>query len=157
MSDYNRFDDGIEEWREEMAESDDWREQRKANYVPPRLKYERALEFIEREQSYVYGLLKRRAITCIRDQVIFDVDFEIKGLKRYMTDTLGYTQKEVKEMFKGAYGAVVNRELILELPELADYTRIRKCGISDFYKDTLIEEIEKSHARDMERGGDFVA
>lgn len=156
-NDWGQYEENMEEWREEKAADPDWREQKKANYIPPKLKYERALAFIERERSNVYELLKRRAINCIRDHEFFDVDYEIKNLKRYLQKSLGYTSKEVKEMFKGCYGPIVNRELILEVPELANWTRIRKGDVSEFYKGTLIEEIEKSHARDMENGGDFAA
>lgn len=37
----NRFDDGIQEWREDKATETDYREQRKANYIPQ-------LEYLEK-------------------------------------------------------------------------------------------------------------
>ena len=50
----DRFEDGLEEWREEKASDPDRTEQRKANYVPPRVRHEQALAFIEREHDYLY-------------------------------------------------------------------------------------------------------
>lgn len=151
----NRFDDGIEEWREEMAESDDWTEQRKANYTPPEMIYEQGLEFVQREYNGVYEMLKRRAYKRIEAHEIFETDYEVKDLKREVA-SLGYTQKEVKAMFKGSGRAsVISRELILEIPELAKYCRIRKCSISSYYP--TLQDLEGSAAINTEEGGDFAA
>ena len=153
----DRFDDGIEEWREEMANSDSWQEQRKANYVPPAVRRDQALEFIEREYKGIYEMLKRRAWKCINERKIFDLDYEIKDLKRQING-LGYDAREIKQMFKGSSNAqqsTIIREMLLEIPQLAQYTRIRSCSVSEFYPQ--LKHLEGSAAINTEEGGDFAA
>jgi hypothetical protein len=155
----DRFDDGIEEWREGKASDPDHREQRKANYTPPEMRHEKALEFIERESKQGGGFSKliAQALWRIRNGEHFDTDYEIKNIKYVMVRRGECTAKEAKEMFKGATAstATVTRELILRIPELAEYARIRACDISQFYPQ--LKYLEKSAAINVEDGGDFAA
>lgn len=156
----DRFYDGYEEWREEMASSDDYVEQRKANYVPEEMRHEQALEFIEREsyQGGAFAMLMRVAMKRASEGRLVNTEFEVKSIKRNLEENMGYTAKEVKAMFKGATSsqmAAISREMIIREPALADYIRIRKCQMSKFYPE--LQYLEGSAAIDTESGGDFVA
>ena len=159
MSDYDRFDDGMEEWREEMAESDDWREQRKANYVPPELRHEKALEFIDRERhpDGGYAKLLRQAMWRIENDEIFVLDYEIQNIKYAMVRRGECDAAEAKAMFKYALssGATVVREMLIDIPELAGHVRLRKCSVSDKYPQ--FKHLERALVIDQEQGGDFAA
>jgi len=163
MSDYGRFDDGINEWREEMANSDDWQEQRKANYTPPKMRHEKALEFVEREsyQGGAFAKLMAQAEYRYENDEEFDPEHEARLIKRMMVRNGECNKTEAKKMFSGANAswATIRREIILRNPKLAQCIRIRRCPISEFYKGTLIEELdlEKSAAINVEDGGDFAA
>lgn len=155
----NRFDDGIEEWREDKALDSDYREQRKANYTPPEMRHEKALEFIEREScpGGAFDKLMKQARWRIENGEIFVITYEIQNIKYGMVRRGECDEQEAKAMFKGATAstATVTRELILRIPELADYTRIRQCDISEFYPQ--LKHLEKSAAINVEEGGDFAA
>ena len=150
----NRFDDGIEEWREEMAESDDWQEQRKANYVPVDLRHEQALEFMEREKDRAVKKILERFEYCKMHNEIFLLRDEIKIIKRAMIRRGECTPKEAKAMFKYAtnnHHSAIIRELILINPEIANYTCITKCGMSKHYPQ--LKHLEEKHNKDLEEGG----
>ena len=155
----NRFDDGLQEWREDKATEPDHREQRKANYIPPEMRHEKALEFIEREscQGGAFSKLINQAQWRIKNGEIFVIDYEIQNIKYGMVRRGECDAAEAKAMFKGAMAstATVTRELILRVPELAGYTRIRHCDISQFYPQ--LEYLEKGAAINVEDGGDFAA
>jgi len=156
----DRFNDGYEEWREEMASSDDYEEQRKANYVPEEMRHEQALEFIEREsyQGGAFNMLMRVAMKRASEGKLVNPDFEARSIKRNLVENLGYSSKEVKAMFKGGTSsqmAAIAREMILMEPVLAVYIRIRKCNMSKFYPQ--LRHLEGSAAINTEEGGDFAA
>lgn len=159
MPDYGRFDDGIEEWREEMSTSDNWREQRKANYVPPELRYEKALQFIERERhpGGAYDKLLNQARWRIDNGELFYLPYEIRNIKYGMVRRGECDEAGAKEAFKYANAslATVVREMILDLPELANYTRIRECGVSDKYPE--LKKYEHALVINQEKGGDEAA
>jgi len=154
----DRFEDGYEEWREEMSESDDWRDQRKANYVPMELRREKVLQFIERERNGGgYDKLLKQARWRMQNDELFKIDYEIENIKRGIVRRGEGDASFAKDMFKYAsssYACLV-REMILEMPELADYTRIRKCKASKFYPE--LEEYEHRLVIDQETGGDSAA
>lgn len=156
----NRFDDGYEEWREEMASSEEYEEQRKANYVPEELRHEQALAFIERENcpGGAFNMLMRVAMKRAKEGKLVNPEFEAKTIKRNLVENLGYDAREVKAMFKGCTSSqmsAISREMILMEPMLADYIRIRKCPMSKFYPE--LQYLEGSAAINTEEGGDFAA
>lgn len=159
MSDYDRFDDGVEEWREDMAESDDWREQRKANYVPPELRHEKALEFVERERrpGGAYDKLLKQARWRIENGELFYLPYEIRNIKYGMVRRGECDEAGAKEAFKYACSstATVIREMLRDLPELAGNTRIRECKISYLYPD--LKKYEHKLVVNQETGGDEAA
>ena len=156
----NRFDDGLDKWREEKAQDPDWTEQRKANYVPPEMRHEQALMFIERERhpGGGYDKLMNQARYRMEIDEFFDIDYEIKNIKRAMVRRGECDEQEAKAMFKYAssnqQGAII-REMIIEMPELASYTRIRNCSMSEFYPQ--LQHLEGSAAINTEEGGDYAA
>ena len=159
MSDRDRFDDGIEEWREDMAGSPDWREQRKANYVPPELRYEKALEFVERErhEGGAYAKLVRQARWRVENGEVFMLSYEIENIKYGMVRRGECDASEAKAMFKYAKSstATVTRELLKDVPELEGHVRLRECSISDKY--SQFKHLEHPLIVDQETGGDFAA
>lgn len=159
MADYERFEDGIDEWREEMAESDNWREQRKANYVPPELRHEKALQFIDRERhpGGAYDKLLMQARWRIENDEIFVLDYEIQNIKYGMVRRGECDASEAKKMFKYALssGATVVREILIDVPELEGHVRLRKCSVSDKYPQ--FKHLEHALVIDQESGGDFAA
>jgi len=159
MSDYDRYDDGIDEWREEMADSGDWREQRKANYIPTELRHEKALQFVERErhEGGAYDKLLKQARWRMENGELFYLPYEIRNIKYGMVRRGECDEAGAKEAFKyaNASPATVIREMIRDLPELAGYTRIRKCSVSEKYPD--LKEYEHALVIDQETGGDFAA
>lgn len=116
--------------------------------------------FIERERHLggAYDKLKSQARYRMSIDEFFDIDYEIKNIKRAMVRRGECDEKEAKAMFKYAssnqQGAII-REMILEMPELANYTRIRKCSMSKFYPQ--LQYLEGSAAINTEEGGDFAA
>ena len=165
---YDDFEDYLESqgydidvYREIQALSTDWKEQRKANKRSPEQIHEQGLEFVERENydGGAYDLLVAKALDTAEENKLFDYVYEVKSIKRDLIENYGFTYKEVKNMFKFAEcsGSVIKREMILEHPELEQCMRLRKCGISQFYRGTRIEELEQSAALNVEEGGDFAA
>lgn len=155
----NRFDDGIEEWREEMAESDDWAEQRKANYVPSQIRHEKALQFIERErhEGGAYDKLLKQARWRIENGEIFVLDYEIQNIKYVMVRRGECDAQEAKSMFKYASSslATVVREMCIDIPELVNHVRLRNCSVSEKYPQFI--EYEHALVINQEEGGDFAA
>jgi len=154
----DRLYDGIDEWRDEKAADADYTEQRKANFTPAWEKREKALMFIERERDGVYRKLKNQARYRMEIGELFDIDYEIKNIKRSMVRREECDEAEAKAMFKGAsksQQSTIIREMLLEMPELADYTRIRECSVSEFYPQ--LRFLEHSAAIDTEEGGDYAA
>lgn len=153
----DRFDDGLQEWREDKAAESDHREQRKANYIPPEMRHEKALEFIEREscQGGAFAKLMTQAEYRYENDEEFDPESEAKLIKRMMVRKGECDKSEAKKMFSGANAslATIRREIILRNPKLAQCTRIRHCDISQFYPQ--LEYLEKSAAINVEDGGDF--
>ena len=159
MSDYDRIDDGIEEWREDMADSEEWTEQRKANYVPHAIRREKALQFIDRERHIdgAYDKLLKQARWRIENGEIFVLDYEIQNIKYGMVRRGECTASEAKAMFKyaGSSLATVVREMCIDIPELVWHVRLRNCSVSEFYPQFV--KYERALVIDQENGGDFAA
>ena len=155
----DRFDDGLEEWREEMADSEDWQEQRKANYVPPAMRREKTLQFIEREshEGGAYNKLIRQARWRIENDEIFVLTYEIQNIKYGMVRRGECSAKEAKGMFRYALSssATLSRELLRDVPELEGHIRLRECSVSDYYPE--FKHLEHPLVIDQEEGGDFAA
>lgn len=154
MSDY----DVSGEWREEKASDPSWREQRKANYVPMELRREKVLQFIENgRDGGGYDKLLRQARWRMDNDELFKIDYEVENIKRGIVRRGEGDASYAKAMFKNAsasYACLV-REMLLEMPELADYTRIRHCKASRFYPQ--LEKYEHELVVDQESGGDVTA
>lgn len=159
MADHDRFDDGIDEWREEMAESGDWHDQRKANYVPSELRHEKALEFVERERhpGGAYDKLLKQARWRMENGELFYLPYEIRNIKYGMVRRGECDEAGAKEAFKYACAssATVIREMLRDIPELAGYTRIRECSVSDKYPE--LKKYEHALVINQETGGDEAA
>lgn len=159
MDNLTRFDDGIEEWRGEMACSDEWQEQKKANYVPSELRHEKALQFIERERHAggAYDKLLRQARWRIDNGEIFVLTYEIQNIKYGMVRRGECDAAEAKAMFKYANSslATVVREMCIDMPELIEHVRLRRCSVSEKYPQFI--QYERALVIDQETGGDFAA
>ena len=154
----DRFDDGLDEWRDEMAESDEWQEQRKANYVPPAMRHEKTLQFIERERNGgAYSKLIRQAKWRCENDEIFVLTYEIQNIKYVMVRRGECSAKEAKAMFRYALSssATLARELLRDVPELEGHIRLRECSVSDYYPE--FKHLEHPLVIDQEEGGDYAA
>jgi len=142
-----------------MAYEEEWRDERSLNYRDPEVRHMNALEFIEREkrEGGAWWKLVRQARWRIDNDELFKLDYEIENIKRGLVRRGECDASEAKAMFKYASAsyATIIRELILAIPELAGYTRIRRCSISQFYPQ--LEIYEHSAEIDVESGGDVAA
>lgn len=125
----------LPDWRIDAMESDDPEEQRKANYSDPEIRYERAMEFINREGS-AFERIEARARACVEYGEYFKLDYEVETMKRAYRD-LGYTPAEIRDMFNNCnsstHGFLV-RELALRVEGLhPKHMKLRKCAASRFY------------------------
>ena len=136
-----------------------WRTQRAKNYVPPALRHEQALSFIERERhdGGGYDRLKAIALIFIKNDEIMSVQYAIQDIKYNIVRFEGFTAKEAKAMFKYAMAspATIARELLKEIPELEGHIRLRECKVSVFYPE--FQHLEHSLTLNQEEGGDAAA
>lgn len=156
---WETYEKNMEDWREEKASDPDWHEQRKANYVPPALRHEKALMFIERERHKggAYDKLLKQARWRIENGEIFVLSYEIQNIKYVMVRRGECDVSEAKAMFKYATSstATVVREMCIDIPELLGHVRLRNCSMSEYYPQ--FKPFEHELVTDQEQGGDEAA